>query len=79
MNNLKNQCGWVILVGMPGCGKTVLASRMVRDGQLIDQIFPGGITWLTLGNLTKLAAFNLRLPFINRCIVNRIITIKERT
>ncbi|EDV22876.1 uncharacterized protein TRIADDRAFT_58541 [Trichoplax adhaerens] len=48
LNQLRDQCGWVILVGMAGCGKTVLASRIVREGQLIEQVFPGGITWLTL-------------------------------
>ncbi|RDD42737.1 Apoptotic protease-activating factor 1 [Trichoplax sp. H2] len=53
LNQLRDQCGWVILVGMAGCGKTVLASRIVREDQLIEQVFPGGITWLTLGRLSS--------------------------
>lgn len=34
-------CRWVVVHGMAGFGKTVLAAEAVRDAVVLDEIFPG--------------------------------------
>ena len=34
-------CRWVVVHGMAGFGKTVLAAEAVRDATLLRQVFPG--------------------------------------
>ena len=46
---LKDSDGWVLLHGMAGSGKTVLAVDALHDQELIDTCFPGGVFWVTLG------------------------------
>lgn len=41
MLNLVVLCRWVILHGMPGFGKTVLAAEAVRDATILRDVFPG--------------------------------------
>ncbi len=38
---LKNTDGWVLVHGMAGFGKTVLAAEAVRDATLLRKVFPG--------------------------------------
>uniref|UniRef100_A0A1A8NRF7 Apoptotic protease-activating factor 1 n=3 Tax=Nothobranchius TaxID=28779 RepID=A0A1A8NRF7_9TELE len=45
--------GWVTIFGMAGSGKSVLASEAVRHHGLIEEVFPGGIHWLSIGQLDK--------------------------
>lgn len=45
---LKNSDGWVVLNGLPGYGKSVLAADSVRDASLLRNVFPGGVFWLTV-------------------------------
>ncbi|EDV19902.1 uncharacterized protein TRIADDRAFT_32738 [Trichoplax adhaerens] len=49
LQSLQNQEGWVILHGMGGSGKTVLAAESLRSAKLIGTCFPGGVSWLTMG------------------------------
>ena len=37
---------------MGGCGKTSLAAEALRDGNLIEECFPDGVVWLTIGQLS---------------------------
>ncbi|KAM6895528.1 apoptotic protease-activating factor 1 [Xenentodon cancila] len=50
---LQKEPGWVTVFGMAGSGKSVLASEAVRDQGLIEECFPGGIHWLSIGQLDK--------------------------
>ena len=34
-------CRWVVIHGMGGFGKTVLAAEAVRDDDILTDIFPG--------------------------------------
>lgn len=45
------QEGWVLVHGIAGFGKTVLAAEAVRDQKMVEA-FPGGIHWLTVGKLS---------------------------
>ncbi|XP_077449690.1 apoptotic protease-activating factor 1 isoform X2 [Stigmatopora argus] len=38
---------------MAGSGKSVLAAEAVRDRSLIEECFPGGVHWLSIGQLDK--------------------------
>ena len=46
---LQKTDGWVLLHGMAGSGKTVLAAEALEDGQLLHDCFPGGVFWVTIG------------------------------
>ena len=46
---LRSQDGWIILHGMVGSGKTVLAAEVLRDETLVRECFPGGIFWVNIG------------------------------
>ncbi|KAF7669673.1 hypothetical protein LDENG_00151570 [Lucifuga dentata] len=50
---LQKEPGWVTIFGMAGSGKSVLASETVRHHTLIEECFPGGIHWLSIGQLEK--------------------------
>ncbi|XP_041833714.1 apoptotic protease-activating factor 1 isoform X2 [Melanotaenia boesemani] len=50
---LQKDPGWVTVFGMAGSGKSVLASEAVRHYELIEECFPGGIHWLSIGQLDK--------------------------
>ncbi|KAJ8392364.1 hypothetical protein AAFF_G00077280 [Aldrovandia affinis] len=45
--------GWVTVYGMAGSGKSVLAAEAVRDHNLIKECFPGGVHWLSVGQVDK--------------------------
>lgn len=49
LRSLQEKDGWVILHGMAGCGKTVLASEALRSPVLLDECFPGGVHWIRIG------------------------------
>ena len=38
---LRNSDGWVVVHGMAGFGKTVLAAESLRDAKLLRYVFPG--------------------------------------
>ncbi|XP_035230410.1 apoptotic protease-activating factor 1-like [Stegodyphus dumicola] len=42
---------WIVLYGMPGTGKSVLAAEAIRDNDIVENYFPGGVYWLQIGNL----------------------------
>lgn len=50
---LQKEPGWVTVFGMAGSGKSVLAAEAVRHHGLIEECFPGGIHWLSIGQLEK--------------------------
>ncbi|XP_045927934.1 apoptotic protease-activating factor 1 isoform X2 [Micropterus dolomieu] len=50
---LQKDPGWITVFGMAGSGKSVLAAEAVRDRDLIKECFPGGIHWLSIGQLDK--------------------------
>ncbi|XP_035756919.1 apoptotic protease-activating factor 1 isoform X2 [Egretta garzetta] len=45
--------GWVTVHGMAGCGKTVLTAEALRDHQLLEDYFPGGVHWISVGKQDK--------------------------
>uniref|UniRef100_A0A8C6UHS9 Apoptotic peptidase activating factor 1 n=1 Tax=Neogobius melanostomus TaxID=47308 RepID=A0A8C6UHS9_9GOBI len=51
---LQKEPGWVTIFGMAGSGKSVLAAEAARYHSLIEgKCFPGGIHWLSIGQLDK--------------------------
>ncbi|XP_068443155.1 apoptotic protease-activating factor 1 isoform X2 [Clinocottus analis] len=50
---LQKEPGWVTVFGMAGSGKSVLAAEAARHHGLIEECFPGGIHWLSIGQLDK--------------------------
>ncbi|XP_047431560.1 apoptotic protease-activating factor 1 [Mugil cephalus] len=50
---LQKDGGWVTIFGMAGSGKSVLAAEAVRDRSLIEECFPNGVHWLSIGQLDK--------------------------
>ncbi|XP_048010343.1 apoptotic protease-activating factor 1 isoform X2 [Megalobrama amblycephala] len=50
---LQNTPGWVIVFGMAGSGKSVMAAEAVRDHALIKECFPGGVHWLSVGQCER--------------------------
>ncbi|XP_056281002.1 apoptotic protease-activating factor 1 [Pseudoliparis swirei] len=50
---LQKEPGWITVFGMAGSGKSVLAAEAVRHHGLIEECFPGGIHWLSIGQLDK--------------------------
>ncbi|XP_069829126.1 apoptotic protease-activating factor 1 [Dendropsophus ebraccatus] len=62
---LMNESGWVIVYGMAGCGKSVLAAEALRDHNILQDCFPGGVHWLSVGKQDK-AGFLMKLQ--NLCI-----------
>ena len=56
---------FLVLHGMPGSGKTVLAAETMRDPDLVINTFHGGIFWVkvNLSIFFYLSLFNLKNPF----------------
>ncbi|XP_062930885.1 apoptotic protease-activating factor 1 isoform X2 [Cynocephalus volans] len=50
---LNGEPGWVTIYGMAGCGKTVLAAEAVRDHNILEDHFPGGVQWVSVGKQDK--------------------------
>ncbi|KAF3705178.1 Apoptotic protease-activating factor 1 [Channa argus] len=53
MYRVQKEPGWITIFGMAGSGKSVLAAEAVRQHELIQECFPGGIHWLSIGQLDK--------------------------
>ncbi|XP_038612217.1 apoptotic protease-activating factor 1 isoform X2 [Tachyglossus aculeatus] len=62
---LNNDPGWVTVYGMAGCGKSVLAAEALRDHRLLEDCFPGGVHWISVGKQDK-AGFLMKLQ--NLCM-----------
>ncbi|XP_030070882.1 apoptotic protease-activating factor 1 isoform X2 [Microcaecilia unicolor] len=62
---LRNESGWVTIHGMAGCGKSVLAAEALRDHRLLEDCFPGGVHWVSVGKQDKAG---LLLKLQNLCI-----------
>ncbi|XP_072002429.1 apoptotic protease-activating factor 1 isoform X2 [Engystomops pustulosus] len=50
---LMMESGWVVVYGMAGCGKSVLAAEALRDHSILKECFPGGVHWLSVGKQDK--------------------------
>ena len=53
LRDLEATDGWVVLHGMAGCGKSVLAAEALRDISLLKEVFPDGVFWVNMGEGTK--------------------------
>uniref|UniRef100_A0ABM5GFB3 Apoptotic protease-activating factor 1 n=1 Tax=Pogona vitticeps TaxID=103695 RepID=A0ABM5GFB3_9SAUR len=53
LHKLKSDPGWVVVYGMAGCGKSVLAAEALRDHSLLKDCFPGGVHWVSVGKQDK--------------------------
>ncbi|XP_066525491.1 apoptotic protease-activating factor 1 isoform X2 [Hoplias malabaricus] len=53
MYKLQNTVGWITVFGMAGSGKSVLAAEAVRDHTLINECFPDGVHWLSVGQCER--------------------------
>ncbi|KAF8783480.1 Apoptotic protease-activating factor 1 like protein [Argiope bruennichi] len=51
---------WVVLYGPIGSGKSVLAAEALRNNNLIEQCFPNGVYWLSIGSLKDDEAIKLK-------------------
>ncbi|XP_068133091.1 apoptotic protease-activating factor 1 isoform X2 [Hyperolius riggenbachi] len=51
--SLSSDAGWVTVHGMAGCGKSVLAAEALRDHRLLQDYFPGGVHWVSIGKQDK--------------------------
>ena len=64
---------FIVLHGMAGTGKSVLAAESVRDVELMISTFDSNIYWLTIGQtdrdtlLTKMQALCERLDPTSEC------------
>ena len=45
--------GWVLLHGLPGFGKTTLAAESLRCEALLQDVFPGGVFWLSVKDMSS--------------------------
>ncbi|KAL1432739.1 hypothetical protein MTO96_012948 [Rhipicephalus appendiculatus] len=45
--------GTVLLHGMIGCGKSILAAEALRDYRLLKECFPDGVHWIPVGKLRE--------------------------
>ena len=48
---LKESDGWVLIHGLGGFGKTTLAAESVRCAPLLQDVFPGGVFWLSVNKM----------------------------
>ena len=53
LRSLKDRDKWVVLHGMAGCGKTVLAADALRSDTLLEETFPGGVVWVQVGPVNR--------------------------
>ena len=51
LRQLQGTDGWVVIHGMAGFGKTVLAAEAISDASLLQEVFPGGVHWLPVGQM----------------------------
>ena len=51
LRQLQISDGWVVVHGMAGFGKTVLAAEAIRDANLLREVFPGGVHWVPVGQM----------------------------
>lgn len=51
LRQLKGTDGWVVVHGMAGFGKTILAAEALRNASLLREIFPDGVHWLSVGQM----------------------------
>ena len=51
LRTLGKREGWLVVHGMAGFGKTVLAAEAIRDSALLREAFPGGVNWVTVGQM----------------------------
>lgn len=58
----------VVLWGMAGCGKTVLAASAVQDQQLLDQHFNMRVFWLNAGEAHSLPEAAILLHRLGRMV-----------
>jgi len=49
LRDLQSTDGWVVLFGIAGCGKSVLASEALRDAKLLREVFAGRVYWVDMG------------------------------
>lgn len=60
--------GAVVVHGMMGCGKSVLAAEALRNPQLLKECFPDGVFWIPIGKLREpndlLLRMHLPLDFL---------------
>lgn len=61
---------WVVLHGMSGTGKSVLAAEAVRDNELIDRHFRDGVFWMTLGSLNDENALGIKMEKLYQKILD---------
>lgn len=45
--------GAVVVHGMMGCGKSVLAAEALRNPRLLNECFPDGVYWIPIGKLRE--------------------------
>ena len=64
LHSLKDREAWVVLHGMAGCGKTILAADALRS-ELLLEIFPGGVVWVQVGSVDRQ---KLLMKMQNLCI-----------
>lgn len=61
---------WVVLHGMSGTGKSVLAAEAVRDNELINRHFYDGVFWMTLGSLNDENALGIKMEKLHQKILD---------
>lgn len=52
---------WIVLHGMSGTGKSVLAAEAIRDNELIDKHFSDGVFWVSLGRKIDMNAIGIKM------------------
>ncbi|XP_054759568.2 uncharacterized protein LOC129265618 [Lytechinus pictus] len=57
---------WVVVYGMGGMGKTVLANQAVRDDKLVEEHFSDGIFWMSMGTVKDETSIPDRLETLCR-------------
>uniref|UniRef100_A0A8D0HQQ1 Apoptotic protease-activating factor 1 n=1 Tax=Sphenodon punctatus TaxID=8508 RepID=A0A8D0HQQ1_SPHPU len=62
---LKNDPGWVVVYGMAGCGKSVSTAEALRNHKLLEDCFPAGVYWLSVGKQDK---SGLLMKLQNLCV-----------
>lgn len=53
LQELKDNAGSIIVHGMTGCGKTIMAIKILHDENLVHSCFPDGVFWLSLGDVNE--------------------------